>query len=73
MFARLCDVDPGGRSWNVCDSLTSRLSRSAPPIRDRAAGQGDSRGVMQRPATAFGSQRRSTRITMIPAIRRGAQ
>jgi len=23
VFVRLCDVDPGGRSWNVCDSLTS--------------------------------------------------
>ena len=22
MFARLCDVDPEGRSWNVCDGLT---------------------------------------------------
>jgi uncharacterized protein len=23
VFARLCDVDPGGKSWNVCDGLTS--------------------------------------------------
>ena len=21
MFARLCDVDPKGRSWNICDGL----------------------------------------------------
>jgi uncharacterized protein len=26
VFVRLCDVDPGGRSWNVCDSLTSLTS-----------------------------------------------
>jgi putative CocE/NonD family hydrolase len=23
VFVRLCDVDPAGRSWNVCDGLTS--------------------------------------------------
>ncbi|MFY9847572.1 MAG: CocE/NonD family hydrolase, partial [Trebonia sp.] len=23
VFVRLCDVDPRGRSWNVCDGLTS--------------------------------------------------
>ncbi|RAS70455.1 hypothetical protein C8D87_101755 [Lentzea atacamensis] len=23
VFVRLCDVDPGGRSWNVCDGLVS--------------------------------------------------
>jgi putative CocE/NonD family hydrolase len=23
VFVRLCDVDPGGKSWNVCDGLTS--------------------------------------------------
>ena len=23
VFVRLCDVDPHGRSWNVCDGLTS--------------------------------------------------
>jgi uncharacterized protein len=23
VFVRLCDVDPSGRSWNVCDGLTS--------------------------------------------------
>ena len=28
VFARLCDVDPRGRSWNVCDSLTSLTSAS---------------------------------------------
>jgi predicted acyl esterase len=22
VFVRLCDVDPGGKSWNVCDGLT---------------------------------------------------
>lgn len=24
VFVRLCDVDPAGRSWNVCDGLTRR-------------------------------------------------
>jgi uncharacterized protein len=28
IFARLCDVDPGGRSWNICDGLV-RLSDGA--------------------------------------------
>jgi putative CocE/NonD family hydrolase len=23
LFARVCDVDPGGASWNVCDALAS--------------------------------------------------
>ena len=23
VFVRLCDVDPGGRSWNICDGLIS--------------------------------------------------
>ena len=23
VFVRLCDVDPGGRSWNICDGLVS--------------------------------------------------
>ena len=23
VFVRLCDVDPGGKSWNICDGLTS--------------------------------------------------
>ena len=26
LFVRLCDVDPRGRSWNVCDGIV-RLSR----------------------------------------------
>jgi hypothetical protein len=32
VFIRLCDVDPGGRSWNVCDGLT-RLSGANEPRR----------------------------------------
>jgi hypothetical protein len=32
LFARVCDVDPEGRSWNVCDALT----RVAPDRFDRA-------------------------------------
>ena len=30
LFVRVCDVDPQGASWNVCDALI-RLSPGAPP------------------------------------------
>ncbi len=36
IFARLCDVDPRGRSRNVCDGLTRHV-----PAADRAGGAGD--------------------------------
>jgi putative CocE/NonD family hydrolase len=29
VFVRLCDVDPGGRSWNVCDGLVSLTGADA--------------------------------------------
>ena len=32
VFVRLCDVDPDGRSWNVCDGLT-RLADATEPAR----------------------------------------
>ncbi|WP_330274757.1 CocE/NonD family hydrolase [Lentzea sp. NBC_00516] len=30
VFVRLCDVDPAGRSWNVCDGLVSLTSADEP-------------------------------------------
>ena len=30
VFVRLCDVDPAGRSWNVCDGLTSLTGADQP-------------------------------------------
>ena len=30
VFVRLCDVDTGGRSWNVCDGLTRLASANEP-------------------------------------------
>lgn len=30
VFVRLCDVDAGGRSWNVCDGLTRLTSANEP-------------------------------------------
>jgi putative CocE/NonD family hydrolase len=30
VFVRLCDVDPDGRSWNVCDGLVSLTSADEP-------------------------------------------
>ena len=32
VFVRLCDVDTGGRSWNVCDGLT-RLASANEPVK----------------------------------------
>ena len=29
LFARVCDVDAGGASWNVCDALTPLSRRAA--------------------------------------------
>ncbi|MFI1212943.1 CocE/NonD family hydrolase [Streptomyces sp. NPDC020802] len=30
VFVRLCDVDPAGRSWNICDGLVSLTDADAP-------------------------------------------
>ncbi|MGW4207211.1 CocE/NonD family hydrolase [Lentzea sp. NPDC004789] len=30
VFVRLCDVDPGGKSWNVCDGLVSLTGAEEP-------------------------------------------
>jgi putative CocE/NonD family hydrolase len=30
VFVRLCDVDPGGKSWNVCDGLVSLTGADEP-------------------------------------------
>ena len=33
LFARLCDVDPRGRSWNVCDGIVRLAGRTRWPAR----------------------------------------
>ena len=37
VFVRLCDVDPQGKSWNVCDGLTSVSGADELGPRDRRA------------------------------------
>jgi len=48
VFARLCDVDPRGRSWNVCDGL----------VRVDAAGWADVSVAMSSAAYEFGAGHR---------------
>jgi uncharacterized protein len=48
VFARLCDVDPRGRSWNVCDGL----------LRVDAAGWTDVTVAMSSAAYEFGAGHR---------------
>ncbi len=38
VFARVCDVEPGGASWNVCDAL-ARVSAGAYELQDDGAWQ----------------------------------
>ena len=71
VFVRLCDVDPGGKSWNVCDGLTSLAAAdqvTAADVRLWPTATGS------RPATGSGSRcpavpSRGTPATPAPASR----
>jgi hypothetical protein len=64
VFIRLCDVDPGGRSWNVCDGLT-RLSGANEPAGPSSACGRPPTGSSA--ATASGFRSRAVPSPALPA------
>ena len=72
LFVRLCDVDPRGRSWNICDGIV-RLTDARSAHR-HGAGEPDRRGAPVRPRApdqAPGGRRSAPAVRPQPGQRAG--